>query len=890
MQLRPEFGFYDAADVAEYLAALGVSHLYCSPYLQAASGSTHGYDVVDYGWVSAELGGASGHSHLDACLKEQGLGQILDIVPNHMATTPENAWWWDVLENGPSSRYADYFDIDWHAPESRLRNKVLLPILGSHYGRVLESGDIRMIRAGAVFQVTCPGHLLPVTPDSLNLMLALAAGVSGSDELESIAAALGRLPPGTSTDGEAVHERERDGAVLLGSLARLLDEHPEVAAAVDHTIGLVNGDPDTLDAILEAQNYRVAYWRVATGGDLPYRRFFDINTLVGLRMERQDVFEATHALVLGWTASGVLDGLRVDHIDGLRDPQGYLERLRAQAGGSLVEVEKILQPGEALRGTWPVAGTTGYDFLNRVNGLFVDSRAEGPLTDLYEEVSGTTDGFAEVEIKAKHEVMELVLASDVNRLTELLVQICEQHRRYRDYTRHELHEALREFFAVLPVYRTYVNAEAGHVTPEDRAVVGAATDAARRRRPDLDPDLFVFLYRVLALELTGSREADLVMRLQQISAAIMAKGAEDTAFYRYHRLVSLNEVGGSPGCFGGSVDDFHATNAAISRAWPATMTTLATHDTKRGPDVRARLNLLSEIPDQWREAVTGWMKANDRYRTGPWPDANIEYLMYQTLVGAHPLTEDRLLAYLQKASKEAKQYTSWTDPNPEYDAALAAFASAILGDQEFMADLAAFVAPLRVPGWINALGQSLLLLAAPGIPDIYQGTELWDFSLVDPDNRRPVDFAHRRALLSRLAHLSPEQLWAEVESGLPKLAVVRGALEQRRRYPEAFGPAGGYAPLYADGPDAHRVVAFCRGGAAVCVVPRLVTGLLPVAPMAGEISCAWGMAAGPAWETALGLPPGRWRDAFSGRAFTGPVALGDLWSALPVALLLREDG
>jgi (1->4)-alpha-D-glucan 1-alpha-D-glucosylmutase len=880
IQLRPGFGFDEAASLADYLAALGISHLYCSPYLQAAPGSTHGYDIVDYGWVSEELGGGAAHARLDAALKAQGLGQVLDVVPNHMATGPENSWWWDVLQNGPSSRFAGYFDIDWHGPESRLRNKVLLPVLGNHYGRVLEAGDIRLVRFDAVFQVHSPGQVFPVTPDSLDRLLQMAAGRSGSDELESIAAALGRLPPGTVTDADSIRERERDSGVILGALARLLDERPEVVAAVDETIALVNADPDTLDNLLERQNYRLAYWRTA-GRDLPYRRFFDINTLVGLNMEREDVFAATHLLVLRWLARGVLAGVRIDHPDGLRDPEGYLRRLRERAPDAWIVVEKILHPGETLRRSWPVAGTTGYDFLNRVNGLFVDPAAERAMTDLYQELTGETRDFDEIAAPAKVEVMQTLLASDINRLTQLLVEICELHRRYRDFTRHELHEALREFMACLAVYRTYVNADTGRIDPEDRTIVGRAVEAARRTRQDLDSELFDFLYRVMTLDLRGQLESELVMRLQQIAAAVMAKGVEDTAFYRYYRLVSLNEVGGSPERFGVGVEEFHRLNTETARDWPSTMTTLSTHDTKRGADVRARINLLSEIPERWGDAVRGWMKINGKHRSGSWPDHNIEYLLYQTLVGAWPIDEERTLAYLQKASKEAKEHTSWTDPNPGYDDALAHFVSGVLRDEEFLRDLQAFVDPLVMPGWVNSLSQMLLELTSPGVPDVYQGTELWDLSLVDPDNRRPVDFALRRKLLDELRKTHPERLWARGASGLPKLAVVRAGLSVRRRLPGAFTGASEYRPLEATGPMANRVVAFGRGGEVVTVVPRLAMGI------AGGDARTWAVAKGPARETAFTLPPGRWRDEITRREHEGTVFLPELWSALPVALLTR---
>jgi (1->4)-alpha-D-glucan 1-alpha-D-glucosylmutase len=880
VQLRPGFGFDAAASLADYLAALGISHLYCSPYLQAAPGSTHGYDIVDYGWVNEELGGAAGHARLDAALKDNGLGQVLDVVPNHMATGPENAWWWDVLQNGPSSRYAGYFDIDWHGPESRLHNKVLLPILGDHYGRVLESGQIRLARFGAVFQVHCPGHVLPVTPESLDRLLQVAAGRSGSDEMESIGAALGRIPPGTATDANSVRERERDAGVLLGALARLLDEHPEAATAVDETMALVNADADTLDALLERQNYRIAYWRTA-GRDLPYRRFFDINTLVGLNMERGDVFAATHMLVLRWLARHVLDGVRIDHPDGLRDPEGYFARLRERAPEAWVVAEKILQPGEPLPRSWPIAGTTGYDFLNRANGVFVDEAGERAMTELYQELTGETRDFVDISHEAKVEIMQSVLASDINRLTELLVQICELHRRYRDYTRHELHEALREFMARLPVYRTYVNADAGRIEPQDRAIIGRAADAGKQNRPDLDGELFDFLYRLMTLELRGQLEGELVMRLQQISAAVEAKGVEDTAFYRYFRLVSLNEVGGSPERFGVGVEEFHRLNAETARDWPTTMHTLSTHDTKRGADVRARVNLLSEIPERWADAVRGWMKANDKHRSGGWPDHNIEYLLYQTLVGAWPIDEERVLAYMQKASKEAKEHTSWTDPNQGYDEALAGFVRGVMRDEEFRRDLQGFVEPLLVPGWMNGVSQMLLLLTSPGVPDVYQGTELWDLALVDPDNRRPVDFALRRQMLDELRRTRAEQLWGRAASGLPKMAVVRAALSVRRRLPGVFAGDSEYRPLDATGPAADRVVAFGRGGVAVTVVPRLAMGI------AGGDAGAWAVASGPAHQTTVTLPHGRWMDELTRHEHEATVSLPELWSALPVALLTR---
>src|SRR4051812_22273977 len=502
VQLRKEFGFNDVAALANYLHRLGVSHLYSSPYLQAAPGSTHGYDVIDHSRVNAELGGEEGHERMCATLGQHELGQVLDIVPNHMAITSGNRWWWDVLENGPSSQYASYFDVDWDPPEAKLRNTVLMPILGDHYGRVLEAGEFRLERDGGGFTVHYYDHVLPLAPPSLDDLLATAARRCRSMELESLATFFGRLPPSYLTDRASVRERHRDKEVLRASLARLLREEPAVAAAVDTEVAAINADPDRLDALLERQNYRLAFWRTA-GRELDYRRFFDIHTLAALRMEDEAVFLDTHDLVLAWLERGVVDGLRIDHPDGLRDPEGYLRRLERAAGSdTYVVVEKILEPGERLPQSWPVAGTTGYDFTNRVGGLFVDPAAEEPLSVAYTAFTGETVDYDEVVHENKHLVMAEVLSAEINRLTNLAIDACEHHRRYRDYTRHELHETLRELIAAFPVYRTYVVAGpavsgSGGPSPDDVAHVEEAVKVARGRRPDLDAELFDFFGDIL---------------------------------------------------------------------------------------------------------------------------------------------------------------------------------------------------------------------------------------------------------------------------------------------------------------------------------------------------------------------------------------------------------
>ena len=880
LQLRPGFGFDAAAGVADYLAALGVSHTYTSPYLQAAPGSTHGYDVVDHSRVNDELGGPGAHERFRRALSAAGLGQVVDIVPNHMAVgTPENAWWWDVLANGPSSRYASYFDVDWDPPESKLRNRVLLPILGDHYGRVIERGEVALDwEDDARFVVRYFEHLLPVAPRSVDDLLARAAASCGSDHLAFIAHSLSRLPRATVTEPVLREVRHRDTRVLWVQLARLAREDPGVRRAVADEVAALNADPDALDAVLDRQNYRLAFWRTA-GRELDYRRFFDINTLVGLRVESAEVFADTHALVLRWLSTGAVDGVRIDHPDGLRDPRAYFELLRAGAPDAWIVVEKILEGDERLPASWPVDGTTGYEFCARVTRLLHDPRGEAPLDDLWVELVGDGASYPEVVHAAKQMILRDVLAADLTRLTQLFVAVAEQHRSWRDFTRHDLQEALAATAAAFPVYRTYVDVAHG-ATPEDREVIDVAVGAAREQRDDLDPELFDFLRFVLVDGPVDSPGpvAELRMRFQQLTGPVMAKGAEDTAVYDFVRLVSLNEVGSDPSHFAVGVDEFHRAMADAALDRPRSMLTLSTHDTTRSEDVRARLALLSEIPGAWAEAVRRWFERNTRHRpvdVPGWPDPRMEYLLYQTLVGAHPLDADRAVAYMEKAAKEAKRNTSWVSPVAEYDEAPRRFVTDVLADEAFAADLAAVVEPLVDPGRVNSLAQKLIELTAPGVPDVYQGTELWDLSLVDPDNRRPVDFAARRHLLDEVAGLTPEQRWARRDEGLPKLWVVHRALRLRAERPEWFADGAGYEPLAVSGDRAGHVVAYARGGAAV-VVPRLPLGL----------------AAAGGWDatTVVALPPGRWYDEMSGSSHPGgDIAVATLLDRFPVALLRADD-
>jgi (1->4)-alpha-D-glucan 1-alpha-D-glucosylmutase len=873
VQLHAGFTFDEAAAITDYLAALPVSHFYCSPYLQAARGSTHGYDVVDHGSLNAELGGEPAHARLVERRSALGLGEVLDIVPNHMALAGRaNSWWWGVLENGPSSRHACYFDIDWNPPDHKLSATVLMPILGDHYGRLLEAGELRVGREGGSFVVRYHDQEAPISPRSLDDLLSRAADRAGGKSLMNLARAFGALPHAMLTHPDSVAERHRGKELLQRRLAELCDARPDVASAIDDEVDRLNHDAEKLDELLRRQNYRLAYWRTANE-ELSYRRFFNIDALVGLRTEDARVFADTHRLILDLVARGIVDGLRVDHIDGLRDPETYLRRLRNTSGDAYVVVEKILETHEGLPASWPVAGTTGYEFLNRVNNLFVDSRNESALSACYARFSAGNDDYGKIAYDAKLQIMTQDLAAEVERLTTLLADVCQGHRRHRDHTRRDLRDALREVIAAFPVYRTYVQ-PGGRITDRDRAYVKTAVLGARQRRGDLDEELLSFIGELLVLAHTGKAETEFALRFAQLTSPVMAKGVEDTAFYRYHRLVSLNEVGGDPSAFGAPLEDFHRAMAEAAERWPEAMLTLSTHDTKRSGDVRARLNLLSELADAWESAVRRWMERNQSRKLAGWPDTNAEYLLYQTLVGAWPIEAERVGGFMAKATKEAKVHTSWIDPKPDYDEALQRFVADVMGDPTFVAELETFLADYRLVerGRINSLSQTTLLLTCPGIPDIYQGTELWDLSLVDPDNRRAVDYASRRRLLKELSDAEPELALRKAKEGGPKLWLIHRVLDHRRRHPATYAAPSGYDPLPASGLKAEHAVAFARSGGLVVLVPRLVVGL-------GD---RWG-------DTRVVVPRGRWTNLLTEEAVDGgDVAAGALLRRFPVAVLARE--
>ncbi|HEY3628820.1 MAG TPA: malto-oligosyltrehalose synthase [Terracidiphilus sp.] len=873
LQLNAGFTFQDAANTAAYLKDLGVSHAYCSPYLQAAPGSMHGYDVVDHQRVNEELGGEQGHQEFCRRLGELGMGQVLDIVPNHMAIGPWNLYWWDVLENGASSRYATWFDIDWQSAEVKLQNKVLIPVLGDQYGKVLAAGQIHIQFKDGQFRVCYMEHAFPISPRSLAMILVNAAASARNDTLGFLADSLSRLPSPDATDPTLVQERHRDKDVIYTLLKRLCKEQPQILTFISRTVEGINGDVDALDDLLNQQNYRLAYWRTADQ-ELGYRRFFDVNTLVGLRMERPHVFEATHSRIIGWLQSGMLDGVRIDHPDGLRDPKQYFERLRNRGPEAWIIGEKILEPGEFLRSNWPIDGTSGYDFMNVCNALLVNGGGLREFSQIYREFTQETADFDAVAHEKKLSVEHEALGSDVNRLASLFVEICESNRDRRDYTRAEIRRAIREVAACFSVYRTYVVAERNEITDEDRAEIEQALACAKERRQDIDAGLFDFIGDILMLRFRGARESEFLLRFQQFTSPVMAKGVEDTVFYCFNRMIGLNEVGGSPGRDGISIEEFHRYCERMQATFPRTMTALSTHDTKRGEDVRARLAALTEIPGRWKSALGRWSRMNAAFKTRNFPDRNTEYFLYQTLIGAWPISSERLLAYMEKAVREAKQQTSWTSQNKEFEDALRNFIEQILASRDFTADLEAMVGNILQAGRINGLAQTLMKFTAPGVPDTYQGSELWDLRLVDPDNRTPVDYGQRQSMLNELKKgMTAEEILRREDSAMPKLWVTHCALALRAGHPEWFGAQAEYRPLSATGPRAENVVGYLRGAYVATVVPR------------------WPQKTGDNWSaTSIELPTGRWRNTFTGDVVTGGrVRVQQILRRFPVALLTKES-
>ena len=1014
LQLHGGFTFRDAQAIVPYLAKLGISDCYCSPYLRARPGSMHGYDICAHNELNPELGSEADFEAFVAELKAHGLGQILDFVPNHMAADSDlNPWWRDVLENGRASPYARFFDIDWQPVKPELNGKVLLPVLGDHYGLVLERGELQLEFDHGALTLSYHDHHWPIDPGQYSRVLrseltALQADLKEDDpslvEFQSILTVLDHLPRVAEIDPERTAERRREKTLAQDRLAKVAAKSPRIREHIENALRTFNGQADQphsfdhLHELLEAQPYRLANWRTAFD-EINYRRFFDIKELVGLRMEEPALFTAAHELILRLIREQKITGLRLDHLDGLFDPAGYLVALQEavvqewiadlappgvppetwrrqiqswRAGEQqrdhadiaarpiFIAIEKILTGNEALPKSWPIHGTSGYVFLNDVNRLFVNPDNTRAMTRVYERFTGMKQPFGDVVYECKKLITGTALASELNVLAYALNRLSEGNRRTRDFTLNYLREALRETVACFPVYRTYVSAAGA--TEADRQVIEMTLSRAKRRNPAMEPLVFDFLRQVLLpeseIEDRGSKIEDrrsmisepgippssisaeddrqrleFAMKFQQYTGPVQAKGMEDTAFYRFNRLVSLNEVGGDPQRFGGFPEQFHEANRTRLAHWPYAMLATATHDTKRGEDARARLHVLSEIPADWRHMVGQWARINSGNRRlvqgEHWPHRNDEYLFYQALLGAWPAKTsevsetsevcsapaelvERLREYMLKAIHEAKVHTSWINPNDAYDQAVADFVTKTLTGRraaKFLASFCPFQQWVARIGMINSLAQLVLKMISPGVPDFYQGTELWDFSLVDPDNRRPVDFAHRRQLLERLEpflsvddtprasdsrftnHLT--EMLEHWQDGRIKLLVTASGLRVRRKWPDVFAQ-GAYLPLDATGEMANHVVAVARhhhGHVIIAIVPRLVAGLgRASAELDGKPDfpsvAQWLPTGASTWRmTRLILPASLWQGV-SGKA---PDAFRDIITGQSVSLTDSPD-
>lgn len=911
-QFHRDFTFAHARGLVPYLHQLGISHVYASPISRAAPGSTHGYDVCDHNELNPELGTREDFEALSAELKKHGMGLLVDFVPNHMGIEHAvNPWWRNVLENGPASPYAKFFDIDWRPLKRELDNKVLLPVLGEQYGKTLQSDGFKIAYDQGVFVLRHGDHLtLPLAPATTLPMLQNAIKLLDPPppELESIATALRNLPPRTETDPERLAERERERGIIRDRLRRLCTDTPAVDDALQKVVEEWNaptdeGRFDRMDALINQQPYRLSSWRVA-GEEINYRRFFDVNTLAAIRMELAEVFDATHRLLFELIDAGHISGVRIDHIDGLAYPREYLTRLSERGGSGLyLLVEKILGADEKLRPDWPVHGTTGYEFASQVMQVLVHEEGVEELSAAYEKFIGFNLDYSEVVYRSKKLVMQTSMASDANVLGNLLNRISESHRWYRDFTLNSLTTALRELIACFPVYRTYVD-PTQPADESDVRVIRRALWLARRRNPALERTVFEFIQDVLLPPQDNPHPVDeelrrlFVLKFQQCTGPITAKGVEDTAFYVFNRLTALNEVGGSPANSGITIESFHKQNAARAAEFPHCMLATSTHDTKRGEDVRARLLVLSEMADEWKASLRRWHTANRRNRRSiegeHAPDANEEHLIYQTLLGAWPmegLTDanraeftQRIQDYMMKALHEAKVNSSWLEPNTAWDDAVKDFIGAILSsdkDNRFPAAFEPFAKRAAKFGMVNSLAQTVLKLTCPGMPDCYQGSEMWDLSLVDPDNRRPVDYALRQQRLEGVVRAPSRDLMEHWQDGRIKLLITHRLLELRREMPELFG-TGAYVPVIAQGAFADKVVAFERRTPSQSVLVVIPRHTVPLGfPALGQV---WQETQVPC---AADGPP--WRDVFTGREHTGGMlALSDLLAELPCAVLVRQ--
>lgn len=941
LQLNPSFVFRDAREVVPYLSALGITECYVSPFFASTPGSTHGYDICDHNRLNPELGSREDFDALCAALQQHSMGLVLDFVPNHMGIDPQaNLKWRSVLENGPSSPFANFFDIDWEPVKDELKDKVLLPILDDQYGNVLEAGQLQLHFEAGSFSLQYYSNNLPLNPRQMRVLLGhgldnLRSQLPEDDpdlrELLSIIFHLDHIPAFTERDSERMADRDREKAVAAERLATLVVKSPVISRYIEANVSDFNGKAgvpqsfNRLHHLLDLQPYRLSYWKTAIH-EINYRRFFDINQLAGIRMEDPAVFEVAHMLVSELTRRGLVTGLRLDHVDGLFDPKQYFSNLQkhcAPDGGSLyVLVEKIVSRGEGLRPDWEVHGTTGYEFLNDVAGLFVDPASATALHKLYVRFTERTSRFSDLVYESKQLIVTSSMSSELNVLAHELNRISESNRRYRDFTLDSLQEGLREVVACFPVYRSYFTSEG--FDSFDERVVDTAISEALRRNPVLEPSMFAFIRQMLLpqkqpglSEEEYQRRVKFAMKFQQYTGPVQAKGVEDTAFYRYSPLLSLNEVGGEPARFGCSVAEFHEQNARRRERWPLSMLCTSTHDTKRGEDARSRISVLSEIPDDFRTELSRWCRINARLKTivqgEPAPDRANEYLYYQALLGAWPSDVldqpppqfvERMQEYMLKAVKEEKIHSSWIHPNSLYDDAVHDFVRHTLTGPEgkkFLRYFLPFQNRIAMAGVVNSLAQLVLKVASPGVPDFYQGTELWDLTLVDPDNRRPVDYAARAALLQNVRPLlegdcEPER-WKQLLLGMSerwptgelKLFCTAVALNLRRRSSDLF-LYGEYVPLSVRGKRSENVVALARQhgrDAVIAIAPRLTARLATSKsslPLGEEF-----------WkDTSVVLTEAfhqrRYRNLFTGKSLSADsqVFLSEQLEVLPVSLLVAE--
>jgi (1->4)-alpha-D-glucan 1-alpha-D-glucosylmutase len=922
LQFNSEFKFADAKKITAYLAALGISDLYASPVFKARTGSTHGYDVVDPTQLNPELGTEEDFNDLITETKQYQLGWLQDIVPNHMAYDSQNSWLMDVLENGPDSSYVEYFDIAWNAPFSNKDGEpILAPMLGNFYGESLENGEIQLKYEQSGLTVNYYSLSIPLKLESYATFLTYNLG--------KLARILGRRHPdfvkllailyilkNISSDVVGKQRRQDQTEFVRGLLWELYTGNPEIKAFVDENVQVFNGEKgniesfNLLDRLLSEQFFRLSYWKVGAE-EINYRRFFTVNELISVKVEELKVFNNTHDFIAKSVSEGKFTGLRIDHIDGLYDPTQYLERLREKTGDTYITVEKILQIGEDLPNYWQIQGTSGYDYLNYINGIFCQRSNRDRLDEIYRNVTGFRTTFSDIVAEKKHLIIDKNLAGDIDNLSVLLKKIASRYRYGNDFTLNGLKRAIAEVLTRFPVYRTYVNSVG--ISEQDKSYVCEVIQAAKDSTPLLQNELN-FIEKLLLLEYESSltqAEKDqwlyFVMRMQQYTGPLMAKGVEDTALYVFYRLLSLNEVGGEPDHFGIDLAEFHSFNQHRNNTWTHAMSATSTHDTKRGEDVRARINVLSEIPDEWQQQVRSWMELNRSHKiqrkNSIFPDRNDEYAFYQTLVGAYPFSDsevdgfsDRVKDYMLKAVREAKVYTAWLRPNTTYEEACTSFVQAVLDNSDnnqFLQEFLPFQQKISYYGIFNSLSQTLLKIVSPGVPDFYQGTELWDLSLVDPDNRRPVDFEQRNSYLSEIKQRIDTDISGLIadlldtkEDGKIKLFLTHQALKARTKYLDVF-QKGEYQPLEVSGKYQDKIIAFARrfsDSTAIAIAPRFLTSLIQPGDLPlGEI-----------WQdTYINLPPetaSQWQDTIADRGIQadGKLQIAAVLKDFPVALLIGQ--